>query len=187
VLTTLKNAKTLLKIPLEDDTEDGFLLALLSASSAAIEDYCNRSFKLQEYSGIKCDGVHGKYLLLPNYPIQSVALLQFGSSPEFPDNYEIDPDRGMLYRSCGWPCGERSITVTYTAGYVLPSDAPGDPASTLPEPLEMACILFAQTLQRMPGVTAERVGDISVSYASNEGEGLPFAVKALINPYRRWA
>jgi hypothetical protein len=186
MLTTLNNAKKLLGIPLEDDTEDGTLILWLAASSKAIEDYCDRTFGLQMYTGIKCDGVNGKYLLLPNYPIQSVSTILFRGDTEEMENYEIEAERGMLYRSCGWPCAERSITVTYTAGYILPSDDPEAPVSTLPESLEMACILFAQTLQRMPGVSAERVGDISVSYA-NEDEGLPFAVKSLINPYRRWA
>lgn len=187
MLTTMKKAKTLLQIPLEDDTQNLYLEALLSASSSAIEAYCRRMFGYQAYIGGKYDGANGSYLLLGNYPIHSVSLLQFGNQdPELEDSYEIVAENGMLYRKGGWPCGIRFITVSYTAGYTLPGADPIEGVPKLPESLEMACILLAQTLQRMPGVTAERVGDIAVSYASNEGEGLPFAVKALINPFRRW-
>lgn len=187
MLTTLAKAKILLQVPPEDTTEDLFIISLLTASSSAIEDYCDRSFRFQPYTYGKYNGVRGSYLLLPNYPIHAVSLLQFRTQDaEQPGSYEIVSDRGMLFRSCGWPCGERSITVSYTAGYVLPGEDPIEGIPPLPESLELACILLAQTLAREPGVTAERVGDISVSYAANDGAGLPSAVKALINPHRRW-
>lgn len=76
--------------------------------------------------------------------------------------------------------GTRNIKVEYTAGYVLPSDVAGAAESTLPRNYELACILFAQTLMQTPGVTSERVGDISVTYASAASGVLPSAVAALI-------
>ncbi|WP_235206850.1 head-tail connector protein [Paenibacillus tyrfis] len=68
---------------------------------------------------------------------------------------------------------------------MLPHDDPQAPASTLPTSLEHACVLLAPHLQRTAGVTAERVGDISVTYESGDGGGFPSAVLALIRPYER--
>ncbi|WP_284646767.1 hypothetical protein [Paenibacillus silviterrae] len=42
------------------------------------------------------------------------------------------------------------MEATYVGGYVLPEDATEETPSTLPKPLEFACILFAQTLLRTP-------------------------------------
>lgn len=59
--------------------------------------------------------------------------------------------------------------------------------SDLPESIEMACLLLVQVEMRggSIGIQSERVGDILVTYSSNDGEGLPKAVKALIAPFAR--
>ncbi|MEY9097091.1 hypothetical protein ABH899_005786, partial [Paenibacillus sp. RC84] len=92
--------------------------------------------------------------------------------------FTIESENGMLFRRSGWPCGTRTVEVEYLAGYILPSDEPGAEKATLPENYELACILYAQMLMRSPGVTSERVGDISVTYES--GEGMPQTIKDLI-------
>ncbi|QOS97556.1 phage gp6-like head-tail connector protein [Brevibacterium sp. JNUCC-42] len=182
MLTTLSKAKRLMGVPSENESRDVEILAFLTATSTAIENYCRRSFGLQEYKNQKFDGVRGNYLLVKNFPVHSVSSVQINKT-EIKD-YEIIDDKGMLFRTTGWQAKEREISVSYMAGYVLPADATEENPCTLPEPLELACILYCQTLMRTPGVSAERVGDISVSYTS-EGENIPFAVKSLINPYRR--
>ncbi|MNL54722.1 hypothetical protein D3C87_1780750 [compost metagenome] len=91
-------------------------------------------------------------------------------------------EEGILYRLDGWPEGDRAIMISYTAGYVLPNDATTDEPATLPETLEFACIMLAKHLLREPGVTSERVGDISVTYAAEE---MPVAVQSLIAPHIR--
>ncbi|AYB36801.1 phage gp6-like head-tail connector protein [Brevibacillus laterosporus] len=182
MLTTLVKAKKLMGIPAENETRDVEIFAFLSASSTAIENYCRRSFGLHEYKSQKYDGGRSKYLLLKNFPVHSVSRVQIHKM-EIKD-YEIIDDKGMLFRTTGWQAKEREISISYIAGYVLPADGTEENPCTLPEPLELACILYCQTLMRTPGVSTERVGDISVSY-TNEGENIPFAVKSLINPYRR--
>ncbi|ELK38861.1 hypothetical protein D478_27507 [Brevibacillus agri BAB-2500] len=100
-------------------------------------------------------------------------------------DYEAASEKGVLFRKDGWCAADRQITLTYTAGYVLPGDATPENPQTLPESLELACILLCQTLMRQPGVTSERVGDIAVTYAT-ESDGLPGAVKSLVDPFKRW-
>lgn len=183
MLTTLSRAKSMFGIPDDDQSRDLELTLLISAASGAIENYCRRSFGLKQYQEEKYDGIKGNNLSLQQYPIREISSVAICNS--LITDYEVIMERGMLFRANGWIAGQRNIAVTYTAGYVLPDDATEENPSTLPEPLELACLLYAQMLQRQPGVTAERVGDLSVTYA-NDGIGLPSPVKSLISPYRRW-
>lgn len=179
MLTTLAKAR-LLGVDPADDLSDTELTALLAVASAAIEEKCRRKFKLQEYTG-RVNGMRGQYLYLPNYPVHSISVYE---SPERPYEDVETLDNGVFFRRYGWPGGERGLSVIYTAGYVLPMDATDDNPSTLPETLEYACVLMAKHLQREHGVTSERVGDISVTYAANEAD-MPMAVKSLIAPHVR--
>ncbi|OMF28309.1 hypothetical protein [Paenibacillus sp. FSL H8-0259] len=179
MLTTLAKAR-LLGIDPTGDLQDVELTALLTVASAAIEEKCRRAFKLQEYTG-RVNGMSGQYLYLPNYPVHSISVYH---KPEHPFTDVETLDNGVFFRRCGWPGGERGLSVTYTAGYVLPEDATEENPSTLPETLEYACVLMAKHLQREPGIASERVGDISVAYAAAEAD-MPLAVKSLIAPHIR--
>ncbi|MEK4196667.1 hypothetical protein NYE59_26620 [Paenibacillus sp. FSL L8-0323] len=179
MLTTLKRAKSALGI-MEGDTEQDFSLQIaLEAASNAIERECNREFELKTYTQ-RLDGSGTQFLRLRNFPIQTVSEVREAGKVIADDSYEIEGENGMLFKRYCWPYGTRNIKVEYTAGYVLPSDVAGAAESTLPRNYELACILFAQTLMQTPGVTSERVGDISVTYASAASGVLPSAVAALI-------
>lgn len=180
MLTTLSKAKTMMGLDPEDDSQDIELLELAAVASTMIEEACRRQFKLQTHR-IKVTGLPGKYIRLPNYPIQSITSIS-GAGATL-SGVEI-LDFGILFRECGWPCGDRVISVTYSAGYVLPDEATEQSPRTLPETLEFACIMLMKHLQREPGVQTERLGDASVTYAAGESD-MPGAVKALIGPHIR--
>ncbi|WP_242403703.1 phage gp6-like head-tail connector protein [Paenibacillus pini] len=163
-----------MQIPPEEQSMDDVLSLQLSAATIGIEARCKRSFRKQEYTETISGFHNSKYINLRNYPIHSISALNV-------EDYQII-DEGRVYRSLGWPQGEHNITVSYIGGYVLPCDATEYDPRTLPEPLELACLLYAQLLMRSPGVKSERVGDISVGY-SDDSEGLPPAVISLISPY----
>lgn len=99
MLTTIEKAKSLLGIPAEDGSADGQLALYLAAATSAIETYCRRSFRLQEYKDRKHDGTRGKYLLLEGYPIREVSRVQI-DGVDITD-YEIAPEKGMLFRKDG--------------------------------------------------------------------------------------
>ncbi|WP_256865185.1 phage gp6-like head-tail connector protein [Paenibacillus sp. 32352] len=180
-MTTLERAKRLLQIPPDDTSQDDIVVYLM-ASSQAIEKFCKRAFRKSIYTET-VSGSGSMHLVLREFPIHDVLNVKIGEQ-EITD-YRIIPE-GMLFRAAGWPKGSYNVHVQYEAGYVLPGDETPENPRTLPETLEIACVMYAQALMREPGVSAERVGDLSVTYA-NEGEGLPFAVKALITPYiGRW-
>ncbi|OXL83175.1 hypothetical protein BCV73_08860 [Paenibacillus sp. SSG-1] len=175
MLTTLAKAKSLIGLDIPDED----LKTLLMVSSQFIEEYCRRKFKKQTYS-VKVDGLKGGFIRLPNYPVHTISADVDG---DILDGIEALDD-GILYRSDGWPVGIRTISITYMAGYVLPEEATEANPSTLPETIEYACILLAKHLQREHGVTSERVGDISVSYAADQMD-MPMAVKSLLAPHVR--
>ena len=180
MLTTLSKAKLMMGIEVEDDSQDDELLSLIVVASTMIEEVCRRVFKLQTHTS-KVTGLPGKYIRLPQYPVHAITSIS-GPYGELAGVETLDS--GILYREGGWPRENRSITVTYQAGYVLPGDATDNDPATLPETLEYACILMIKHLQREPGVQSERVGDISVSYSAAESD-MPSAVKALITPHIR--
>lgn len=176
MLTTLKKAKTFMSIPEDDNTEDLSILTALKAASLAIERECNRSFGLATYRQT-LDGSGTKFLRLRNFPIRSVSSLVISGEEQELDSFTIEPENGMLFRRSGWPCGTRTIEVEYSAGYVLPDGEAGAETATLPENIELACIMYAQMLLRAPGVKSERVGDLSVTYQDN---GMPDVIQSLI-------
>ncbi|TCZ76173.1 phage gp6-like head-tail connector protein [Paenibacillus albiflavus] len=179
MLTTLEKVKKVLSV--EDDSQDGTLTLQILAASQAVENHCKRSFRRQTYIEIHSGGWN--YISLRNYPVIEITSIKNGNEPV--NGYQILSD-GMVYRD-KWPSGAHNLTVTYEAGYVLPSEATTDNPRTLPEAVELACIFLVQHFVNTPvGVKSERVGDISVSYSDYEGE-LPAVVISLLNPYvGRW-
>lgn len=178
MLATLGRLKKMMSISESDTTMDDELILQIMAASITIESRCKRSFRKQEYTERISGFTNSKYLNLRNYPIHNISEVNV-------DDYEI-LDEGRLYRAQGWPQGEHNIIVTYEGGYVFPAEATTDNPRTLPEPLELACLLYVQILMRNPSVKTERVGDISVGY-SDDSDSLPPAVLSLISPYvGRW-
>lgn len=181
MLATVERLKGML--PGEDED---WLKLQIAAASIAIENYCKRTFKKQLYTELVSGHATSNYLNLRNYPVHEVIKitndLDFGIL-----------DDGRLYRAGGWPAGEHNIQVSYIGGYVLPGDATKEEPRTLPEPLELACLMYAKILcerYAMPAdIQSERLGEMSVTYAHqlSEKDIMPPAVIALISPYvGRW-
>lgn len=179
MLTTLNRAKPFLGIPLEVVEHDMTLELALSASSVAIERECNRELGMKVSKQI-IDGSGTKFLRLRNFPIHSVSMLKDKGTIVGLDEFSIEAESGMLFRRSGWTHGARTIEVEYLSGYILPNDTEDATEATLPRNYELACILYAQTLMQTPGVSSERVGDISVNYTALASGDLPAAVAALI-------
>lgn len=172
-----------------DVANDDELLLYLMVASQGIENYCRRSFRKQAYTEILNGYDSSPYINLRNYPIHKVVSIT-SRSGDITD-YESVGD-GRLYRSWGWPSGDHNLSVTYIGGYVLPGDAKEEEPRTLPETLELACMMYAQSLherQFIPvGIQQEQLGEMSVTYAQQQTEkDMPHVVTALITPYvGRW-
>jgi len=99
------------------------------------------------------------------------------------------------------PGGEyKRWLVEFTAGYVLSgglstssalwSTAGGSTSTgpTLPDEIEDATIEVAKGMYlsrlRDPGVTSERVGEVSITYQQPVGDGIPPSIAAILAPFR---
>ncbi|BFH10690.1 phage gp6-like head-tail connector protein [Paenibacillus melissococcoides] len=184
MLTTLERLKGLLG-PEAETWGDDMLMLHIASVSAAIENYCKRNFKKQLYTERVSGYASSRYINLRNYPVHQITQISAVS------DYDILDD-GRLYCPAGWPTGDHNIEVSYIGGYVLPSDAMPDEPRTLPEPLEIACLMYAKSLcerQFIPvGIQKEQLGEMSVTYAQQQTDkDMPPVVTALITPYvGRW-
>jgi len=171
LLTTVERARGFLRAPADDDEQ---LALLIPAASATIETYCNRLF------GHAAHVEHFEdcaFMKLRNYPI--VSIISIDGSADL-NEYSIDARYGIVRHEKG--C-RNPVDVEYEAGYILPGDELIENVEPLPADIEYACILLIKQMQREPGVASERVGDLAVTYAQDDGK-MPPAVRALVGPYR---
>jgi len=147
------------------------------AASSNIVKYLNRPLEQKSITEWIAGNKNSKFLNVKLYPLLDVTSVLVDSQPTA--DYKIVAESGRLYREQGWIEGFQRIEITYTGGYILP----GKDGVNLPEEIELACILHIQDLMRTPGVTSERVGDISVTYAP---ESMSNAVKSLLDGHRRF-
>ncbi|GEL75205.1 hypothetical protein [Myxococcus virescens] len=189
----------------------------IAVASKAVEDYCDRRFGRATLTE-KVRGMGGQVLMLDRCPVLSITSVTLDGQVVPVAEYEcvgVDAAAGLLRTRYGrwantadWQRGvspeplagtERAAyTVVYVAGYVLPKDAaPGSP-STLPAPLEEACLLTAVASYRAkgrdPSIVSQSLLSASVSYAGsavNTAIGLgvagiiPDSAAYMLQPYRR--
>lgn len=162
------------------DDEDDLLLGKLLAARQYLEDISNRGFLSQTWR-LTIDDEWPCEICLPRAPVASITSITYvdlnGATQTLsPYDYVLVSD-GVLsrivrsYAVYYWPpvrCQPNAITVTFVVGY-------GDLAADVPEPVRQAIILLAAHLH----ANREPVGN----YQLRE---LPFAVSALIAPYRVW-
>lgn len=169
---------------------------LLAQASAAIERYCGTIFAQQTYAetfGRQRDPALG----LRYGPLAAITSVLMGDTA-VTDYRILSHEAPHLWREWGWwwrPLGLDVLTVTYTAGYVLPGQVP--PVLTgpaLPADLTRACIeavkVWQHELAPSERVTAKTFGLTGdrVEYSVSATKGaLPPMSKMLLGPYRRLA
>ncbi|MEV0586327.1 hypothetical protein [Nonomuraea sp. NPDC050310] len=111
---------------------------------------------------VELDGNGTQLLLLPRWPVTAVTDVSvvddIDQAPaDLVENVDYRWSRhGRLRRlRCRWPCIERAITATVTAGW--------DP---IPDEVRAICLRLAQAgWDNAAGLESERLGDWSVKYA----------------------
>lgn len=192
---------------------DARLTRCISAASAAILRYLGRPqlhFSSEIEESVR--GFGGVRLLLGVTPVLSVdSVAHLGTAL---DDWTLeDSGAGFIYRKSGWPwtgqaragllyedgaagSEEASITVTYSGGFVTPSQVEASPllVRTLPHDLEEACIQTVYALFRSTGrdpmISAESLGAYSASFrpgSSGRGGVIPDHVLPQLAPFRRLA
>jgi len=197
-LVTLDQAKAALGIPVEDTSKDAALSAHIDSVSAAINNYCNRIFAVQEYTDQirNLCGYWGEPLVTRQFPVvvedgvPLVTVSEDGGLPLDAGYLELHPETGSLYRldSAGAAPGAWTaalILVEYTAGF--------DP---IPDDVQGAALEWLGTrwyaVGRDPALRSETVPDLLTQvYAGDAGAGtyggaVPAGARDLLAPYRIW-
>lgn len=195
MLSTVTKLKRHLGLPAADLTKNPLLETLLAGSSAYIEGQTARKLSLQEHT-LKLSGDGTDTLMLPQYPIMVDDAVPAITALTLDDvnilaeiaagDIDVDAETGILYRDAGWREGRRNITITFSAGYELPSvDESGDDnAENVPEDLEMAAIrLAARVYERR---TAEGVANASpASFSVTYKDAIDEDIQEVIGRYSR--
>lgn len=121
MLVTLESMKTSLDIASNDTTYDDFLTEQLNLISEAVELYCGRSFKKQNFTEvIYADELNENYLreiMLYHYPVSSITSFT-DKDGEAVTDYRLVKATGILRKKGGFVCSsEDELTVQYKAGY----------------------------------------------------------------------
>ncbi|MET3662497.1 head-tail connector protein [Aquamicrobium ahrensii] len=174
---SLIEARAHLRVDHNDD--DTLIAALISAAVDHLDGWTGilgRCLVEQEWR--QNSDVSGSCVMLPLGPVIEIVSVTSGSDTIDPANYKLKTDAGDRSRvEFGGPFSGL-MTVTYKAGYATIPQEDGPPVvpeqSTVPDALKVAILLL--------------VGNW---YANRETSSvpslteLPFAVSALIAPYRR--
>ena len=180
-LTTLTNLKTWLGTP--NATDDALLTRLISAASAFIESWLNRTISIQTYNE-KYDGTGQDTLMLSNYPIVSLSSISIYGVAQTLLNpgdftstgFSITNDQTQLYgQNITFDRGRQNVAVSYSAGY-----------ATVPLDIEQACLeLCALKYKNLRG---DRIGLVSKGLAGEATTffvgDMPQSVKTLLQQYK---
>lgn len=170
-LTTIASAKTYMGI--SDSSQDAMIEQLINSVSDDIANRCNRVFLLAERTE-KLNGNGSSDLLLLHYPVTEITSVSIDTTVIDADEYSLDNGSGMLTRlGSAWPDGQK-MTITYTAGYILPYQASSGATPvvpTLPYDLEMACIkMIAADINRKGSEheKTEGLGPLQAAFLDND-------------------
>jgi uncharacterized phiE125 gp8 family phage protein len=183
-LTTLAMAKSFLKVPAGDATQDSIIELCINSASAYLQGATDRKLKSQAYTELR-HGSNNNIILLRNYPVTLISEIAIDCESQFTDpNTIISTDRyiicddsnSVLYINSLFPSGYNNIRIKYTAGYI---DVPTD--------LEMACLWLVHFYYRIRenqdiGRTSKSKMDESISILQDA----PQDVKDTIARYRRF-
>jgi uncharacterized phiE125 gp8 family phage protein len=175
-----------------DGAQDAYLNSEIAAASRVIDAWCGRVLARETVQELRRD-VYLDALVLMRSPVVSITSVVEDGVTLAAGDYEADADAGTLYRLSSdartmWRASK--ITITYVAGYLLPSQG----GRNLPEDIERAARLMVVTGARKRGrdlsvrsETAQDVGAVSYLDPREGMEAMPPEVAALLSPYRVWA
>lgn len=123
-LISYAEAKIWLPDLIQDDQQE-YAYAMINAASDIANKYSGRKLSARDYTE-QLDGNGKTYLLLPQYPINSVTELNIDADREFlaetkisSNDYVLYEGEGAIYYSLGFDTGHKNIKVVYNAGYQL--------------------------------------------------------------------
>ena len=202
-LTTV--GRVAFQLGVTDDDKLHMIARMIEEATAAIERYCNRTFK-QATVTEKLVGYGRPYLMVSRMPLNSITSITYDGETVAASDYEIanSATGEIVHKNGVWndtakqtlnaslteiPYSERKLyTVVYSGGYVLPGNA----SRTLPADIEAACVMVVSSMysRRLdnPDIVKESLAGVaSVEYGSASGNTsaqLPPAAAAILDKYR---
>jgi uncharacterized phiE125 gp8 family phage protein len=170
-LTTLALAKSYLKIPALEPSQDAMIELFINSASALLESECDRVLKQQTGIVEYQDGRKQNIIVLKQYPVTAVSEVRIDQDSVFTDpatlippaDYAITDDgNALLYINGQFASGNRSVKITYTAGY-----------ATVPSDLEHACLWLVFWYAKI-----RDAADIGRSTKNKEGESISYSQSA---------
>lgn len=176
-LVTVSELKTHLRIDVTD--EDAYLPSLITSAREYCENFTGRSIGTKTLEGI-LDDFPCDYIDLLESPVQSITSIKYTDSDGdestwdssyYVANLDVIPEKIYPGYAQSWP----SFT-PYPSGAIRIRYIAGHTSSNLPEAIKQSIMLVAGDLYENREATSEK-----------KAYELPFAVKALLTPYRiRW-
>jgi len=163
------------------DEWDELVDDVVRQASARIETYCERVFGratyTQEiYDGVNSNGQPVQRLFLKQFPVVSIATLEYRSSKAATDtwaaynayDYDIDLPAGILTLvGDTFPSGLRNVRITYVAGYLIDfTDEENTSVHTLPADITWAATEIALRIfnnRQRAGEASENNGGSTIS------------------------
>jgi len=188
-LTTKETVKA--ELGIGDGSEDEKIRIWIRQASGVIAAACGRVFGRETVTeAFRIEGCRSTpWLSLSRYPVSSVDGVTVDGTALVVDDYEIDPDSGLLYRLSSsarayWDAGRH--VVTYTGGYAL--------LDGLPYPLERGAIALVKQYRfsaardpLLKGESVPGVGDAQYWVGGVGASALPQETVDAIGLYRRMA
>lgn len=175
-LTTLAKVKEWMGI--KGDADDALLARLITAASAYIETWTNRTFASQAYSELR-DGTGGQKMMFAETPVSAVSSVVVNGLPIPPyaggtgAGYKFDASRVVLF-GYTFGRGHNNVELNYTAGY-----------SATPPEIEQACIELVSLRYK----ERDRIGHQSKSLVGETVtfmiRDFPDSVRTILNNYRK--
>lgn len=172
-LCTIGDVELFLQIDISDSSDTSSCIRAIEEATAAIKSYCGQEIASGE-STLDFDiWVPRRFILLPELPVNSVTSVVEDDEDlvEGRDEDYVLAQHGKLYRVGGfWSTGPQIVEVTWTHGYTqIPEDIVGVCARAASRAYQAG--LKSASMDGLSGISARSLGDFSVQYHSERGEG----------------
>jgi hypothetical protein len=188
-LTTIAAVRE--NIQVGSEVDDITLGEWIDQASASIVSHCRRQFARETVMETFRRPANGP-LLLERAPLVAAPTVSADGVDLLDDDLDCDLSAGLLYRlhgDCRGGWYSRLLTVTYTAGWLLPAQ----PGRDLPADVEQACLILLAARNagqgRDPMLRSENVEGVGSSswIATADMGSLPPQATGLLQTYIRYA
>jgi hypothetical protein len=182
-ILTLDEVKDIIGLPASDTADDQKIMRLIPQATRRLEVYLN-NFVVQRSHTEHHYGLQGQWWL-ERYPIASITSIADPASNTIEaDEYRLEEEKGLIISTTGLfttamdTSGRRSRwEVIYVGGKFAGIDDVTD------EYKQALALLLIERFERPePGIISRKMGDLTVTYSSQE-ELVPPEVAALVGGY----